>query len=1594
MANENNRPPIPRTHWYDGINPTNTDFQVEQDGELQHINYVVNDFHGSGVLQKNPVALPPILNTANPNTDNISFSVLGAGNFDGEGIFVDRQPVDTQYGDQLLITIDNVKIPLYSQTKVIIFGKIYDPNTPQGTPVLETIVFDKPGQKATFNYFKSVIAVFFNNFSGGTGRTALSPAAQKSVNVFAPEQTGVITIREVEPLQVLDHGLVLHQSDAPNLDVRDFITSTTTRTFNDELTFVVNTAQNTNYVPVSLTDLNQLPLNTTGIATRPFLDNTTNGFLYGQKVYLTTNNIQQVSFALSLANDAYGWSGEFVIGIRPLQTKSINQFANAIDIDPDVNILFEASFTQNDLFNNGYVLSTVPQEVKFNFIGTAIAQPNAIITPNSYYVITLSRRADTSTGKIFIEVGPNELQNSQFTSFNPTTKAWTDDSQTDLWFKTYSSAVRVSSGIAYTNTGKMISLQKTTEAADGSIVSVVAGPYPLAVVNSVAGDNVVILEATEGFSDPGEHPRTGNLVFLRIIDQATVSVLSADDYNTLVASTNDATQADLPVVLAVVNDLNNKTNSSFNGVITLPGQVRKDEIVLFNTNIPDNILEINNVIVPNNATTGVRYRIVEANSTTQYLGDFNNDKIFTTSDLVQQLQIQDVFSAQSTNVAQSTSFDPYPIFDTRSRDALGFGKETVEDFILADVDGYLTINSIDVGRLQYLTTTLPAFVTPPPTSITTQVLKLENITPRNNPILVTQITNLDGYSHATFPDQLAFTALNVGDMRALSTGDRVEISADGYTNIDNTFSNPAYTGLLVKKFVQRNDLLVETRFTSTVLPTVDTSYVLSFYNQNPVFDNKLGIFGEVATEVLEFVVPGVDLVVAGISPGDIAVISSDQFSPSRAGTYTVSEVIDAVTFRITAPNSPISAGIASAGIEIFASDGTTPKLQDTAAVEFVLNSVNLNAFSIAPGDRMHISSGPSALNGIYTVGRVLSPTILTVVPPLTALSAYATTKLTNTLTPTATSAFVADTSSFPTSGTLLIDNEQITYTGTTPLSFTGLTRGANSTTATTHNINAVTYNTFAATFKINDSSDISTKMSSQALTGVTLQNGPVFPSIETLAPASLPNGVDSVFEFSLTHTPVTGTVIVHWTTSGVAHQMVFGAAPVQITGDGNPANSSIDRTTGTITIDTFLPPDAGTAITSDYRVAPIATLKHCYPTVVNNVSPTQTDIEFKVPFINSTPLKDIDGIRLCPYVIVQTNNADPPAIVLDSSGNVVAGSVTPNTINSTADGYVLPSRNIVLQLTDSAGNIPNITTGNYWMQVYSGTRINLPAVQKEFLSDLLSLSSLINWTIQKNNFEWLPSNMVIQDHRRLLPTSFTAQIATTTGTTSVNEMWVPADLYVGHGEILSAPGVPYHGDLEVTKLNLDLPVTALLSNNINIYNNLIASWAPTPGITRGGRLAMRFSDGSYVGADDSGMNTALTKNQVRVMPTLGSLYLDGYQVPNAPVYTDLDEVLTKLHYEIRMGMAYDDRNGILYFHAENIKAIFENEPVAQTGICRIVVDVALKKSGFINPVVNVNATDILRLFTNPVEIQPVAKYSISGQIVAGFVVGKSTSPDG
>ena len=70
---------------------------------------------------------------------------------------------------------------------------------------------------------------------------------------------------------------------------------------------------------------------------------------------------------------------------------------------------------------------------------------------------------------------------------------------------------------------------------------------------------------------------------------------------------------------------------------------------------------------------------------------------------------------------------------------------------------------------------------------------------------------------------------------------------------------------------------------------------------------------------------------------------------------------------------------------------------------------------------------------------------------------------------------------FPTSGTLLIDSEQITYTGTNTANntITGCVRGANSTTAATHTDNTAVYNYNSITYGADDILEASYRQTDQ-----------------------------------------------------------------------------------------------------------------------------------------------------------------------------------------------------------------------------------------------------------------------------------------------------------------------------------------------------------------------------------------------------------------------------------------------------------------------------------------------------------------------------------
>jgi len=139
-----------------------------------------------------------------------------------------------------------------------------------------------------------------------------------------------------------------------------------------------------------------------------------------------------------------------------------------------------------------------------------------------------------------------------------------------------------------------------------------------------------------------------------------------------------------------------------------------------------------------------------------------------------------------------------------------------------------------------------------------------------------------------------------------------------------------------------------------------------------------------------------------------------------------------------------------------------------------------------------------------------------------------------------------------------------------------------------------------------------------------------------------------------------------------------------------------------------------------------------------------------------------------------------------------------------------------------------------------------------------------------------------------------------------NQKVLPNDLYIPNGDILSAPGVPHHGDFEYVNVLLPLPPGSIDDCSINIYESFIKSYNGTCN-TAAGYPAMRYSDGTLVGCNDSGSVTDLSLGRVKISKAISSLYVDalvdgyaadGYTTETEVSYSSNDIILNSSYPEI------------------------------------------------------------------------------------------------
>jgi len=160
--------------------------------------------------------------------------------------------------------------------------------------------------------------------------------------------------------------------------------------------------------------------------------------------------------------------------------------------------------------------------------------------------------------------------------------------------------------------------------------------------------------------------------------------------------------------------------------------------------------------------------------------------------------------------------------------------------------------------------------------------------------------------------------------------------------------------------------------------------------------------------------------------------------------------------------------------------------------------------------------------------------------------------------------------------------------------------------------------------------------------------------------------------------------------------------------------------------------------------------------------------------------------------------------------------------------------------------------------------------------------------------------------------------------------FIPDNLIIGDGDILTENGDFYKVDFEIGTVVLEIPpMTPDVEHEINIFSNFISDYQ-NEGVTYIGFPAMKFADGSFVQPD------ALVKDQIRMSVSLQAYARDG------GILTDTAGV--SLNYE----------TGILKLNFPNILPINE-EQVMETLYSKVQVTVFLKKAGFQNKTLKVNS---------------------------------------
>ena len=673
--------------WFDSQQVDNTDLSLEQNYNSSITSSIISNHIGEGVL-------PEVL------IEKIIFnSILVSGFLDGKPIYSQHQPSDNNFGNQLQINLTGSIASVRRSVKIAIIGLDFENNLQY-----ETFYFKTNESQITKKHFTKVLTLLFNDFIGNPNL---------SMNLG-----GKVTITEARPLALSRDAIMSAQDVEPNLFFRDF--------FFDGFSSLQPMLQSA----LPLYNVDTLNIFTSERENKILLNSDVTTQI-GQKFIATTNNIQKITFLLSVQNavvnseNDLAWNGDLVANIYPLQSGIISSSDIApelpIDFSPSNIPIAQISYNYFTLQADGILLDSVPQPVDFIFSNSLSASGNTLI-PGNYYTVTLKRSGAANKCDILIASGNNTVKNSRVTTFSGA--LWVDLPDEDLWFQIWTDSAKISDGQAY-DAGHGVTVEKTSiDQESRATIDYCLENLPF------TGNEVyrAVISATTGKYAPVPDPRTGQPVLSRQQFVPSVSLLNNIDVSNL-SNTSE------PLMVGAIADKNKKffdslytqiasklhsatliNNELFIKIIDDATDIgRYDTSVTALSSYLLNGDFVGAKLYPNNQNFSDYYRIADATLCSMMLGDVDGDGIVTIEDLklLQTLIGYDLNiglpqnSIINTNGVTTTYINGYSASKSPFTNLFGINFQLIDsdgNVIVANTDGVLVAHPTDPGAAQFTST--------------------------------------------------------------------------------------------------------------------------------------------------------------------------------------------------------------------------------------------------------------------------------------------------------------------------------------------------------------------------------------------------------------------------------------------------------------------------------------------------------------------------------------------------------------------------------------------------------------------------------------------------------------------------------------------------------------------------------------------------------------------------------------------------------------------------------------------------------------------------------------------------------------------------